>query len=284
MIVRRIMLNFAAKLKKDFIPMQENTRYLRFAWSIVVLMASLLGLQAQTSQPKCTPTATFTYTALDSEGHPEVKTEELESFSGSAPVQAQFKANPSGLDDEDGAPLYSARYEWKIYDQTSPSVVMVHRFEEDLEYTFDRSGSYVVEVTATFVHDSDTVFYPEEGEDGTRFMVTIQESVLEMPNAFSPNNDGTNDVYRAKPTHQSIVSFRATIFNRWGQRLYSWDDVNGSWDGKVHGKVVPDGVYFVNVVAKGADGHEYRIRKDVNVLTRLGQNEGESTTGTGGEE
>ena len=264
--------------------MKENTSLLRFVWTIAVMVASIWGVQAQISLPKCTPTATFTYTALDSEGNPEEKTEELESYTGSAPVVAQFKSNPSGLDDEDGAPYYSARYEWKIFDQMTPDVVMVHRFEEDLEYTFEHSGSYIVEVTATFVHDNDTVYYPEEGDDGTRFTVSISESILEMPNAFSPNNDGTNDVYRAKPTHQSIVSFRATIFNRWGQRLYSWNDVNGSWDGKVHGKVVPDGVYFVNVVAKGADGREYHIRKDVNVLTKLVQNEGESTTGSGGEE
>ena len=108
-------------------------------------------------------------------------------------------------------------------------------------------------------------------------------SKLEMPNGFSPNGDGTNDTYRAKDTHQSIVSFRATIFNRWGQKLYSWNDVNGEWDGRVNGRVVKDGVYYVNVVARGADGHEYRIRKDVNVMTRLVQDSSEGTT-TEGEE
>ena len=259
--------------------MQKNNLLLRSALLLTALTAVLFGGRAQTNFPTCAPKASFTYTEVDNEGHAEEKTEELESYTGSAPVLAQFSANPSGLDDEDGAALYLARYEWKIYDQQTPDVALVHRFEENMEYRFEHSGSYVVELKATFVHGNDTVFYPQEGESGGRFTVSISESQLQMPNAFSPNGDGWNDTYKAKSTHQSIVSFKATIFNRWGQRLYSWNDVNGEWDGKVNGKVVPDGVYFVNVVARGADGRVYHIRKDVNVMTRLVTDEGGTTGG-----
>ena len=96
--------------------------------------------------------------------------------------------------------------------------------------------------------------------------VSISESSLQMPNAFSPNGDGINDVYRAKPGYKSIVSFKAVIFNRWGQKLYEWDDPAGGWDGKYRGREVAQGTYFVNVTAKGADGREFRIRRDVNLL------------------
>ena len=117
--------------------------------------------------------------------------------------------------------------------------------------------------------------FPEEGT-AEPFVVSISESVLEMPNAFSPNGDGYNDIYKVKEGYQSIVSFKAVIFNRWGQKLYAWDTLDGGWDGKFHGKTVKDGVYFVVVNARGADGKEYKIRKDVNVLT------GYSGTGTNG--
>ena len=258
--------------------MQEKT--LRPLWArgsaLLALLLIAVGLRAQTAVPTCSPTATFTYL-----GAAEPEEEEAESYSGSAPVKALFQANPSGLEDADGVPLYSARYEWKITDQQKPGQALVHRFDQDLEYTFEHSGSFLVEVSAVFVHGTDTVFYPEEGETGTTFSVSIAESKLEMPNAFSPNGDGWNDVYRVKE-HQSIVSFRAVIFNRWGQRLYSWSDINGGWDGRVNGHVVADGVYFVNVSAKGADGRDYHIRKDVNVLTRTVE-DGSGTT-TGGEE
>ena len=101
--------------------------------------------------------------------------------------------------------------------------------------------------------------------DRTPIKVTVSESKLEMPNAFSPNGDQHNDTYKAK-SYQSLVEFHAYIFNRWGQKLYEWTDPAGEWDGTYNGKPVKDGVYFVLVKAKGADGIEYNIRRDVNLL------------------
>lgn len=219
----------------------------------------------------CVPTATFYYTVVEDDVKKEQE-EEAESYSGSAPVRGVFRANP---EDADG---YEARYEWKIYVPGQEATPIVHRFEETMEYTFMSSGTFIVELAATFVRGDDTVVYPEEGEEGTRFSVTVLESKLTMPNAFSPGNgDEMNNVYKVKE-HESIISFKATVFNRWGKKLYSWDDVDGCWDGKVGGKYVKDGVYFVNVVAKGADGHVYHIRKDINVLTgRLNEESGTTT-------
>ena len=76
---------------------------------------------------------------------------------------------------------------------------------------------------------------------------------------------------------KSIIDFHAYIFNRWGQKLYEWHDPAGYWDGTYKGKDVPDGVYFVLVNAKGADGHIYNIRKDVNLLRAV--NDGNSSSG-----
>ena len=56
------------------------------------------------------------------------------------------------------------------------------------------------------------------------------------------------------------------IFNRWGQKIYSWTNLDGGWDGRWNGHTVKDGVYFVVVSARGADGKKYNIRKDVNVI------------------
>lgn len=221
------------------------------------------SLQAQT----CSPTAYFSYTNDDGE---EILDEERDSYSGSAPVKVVFRANPQDIEG------FTARYEWMIYEQGSEEKTFIHRFDEDIEYTFTHSGSFYIELKATFTKDGDVVAYPEEGEEGRRFTVSISESHLEMPNAFSPGDeDDINRIYKVKK-HQSIVEFKATIFNRWGQKLYSWDNINGGWDGKVNGRIVKNGVYFVNVVAKGADGRVYHIRKDVNVLTRF--NEGNGTT------
>lgn len=178
----------------------------------------------------------------------------------SAPLTAYFTSNVTDLGE------YSVRYEWRIFREGEENTPMVNRFDENMEYTFTESGTFYIQFYATFVHGNDTIIYPEAGE-GEPFVVSISESVLEMPNAFSPNGDGYNDIYKVKEGYQSIISFKAVIFNRWGQKLYSWDTLDGGWDGKFHGSTVKDGVYFVVVNAKGADGKEYKIRKDVNVLT-----------------
>ena len=103
-------------------------------------------------------------------------------------------------------------------------------------------------------------------EDDEEEQVVVSESKLSFPNAFSPNGDTKNDTYKVK-TYQSIVEFHATIYNRWGQKLYEWDDPSAEgWDGKFHGSDVKQGVYFVEVRAKGADGRDYHIRRDVNLL------------------
>ena len=121
-------------------------------------------------------------------------------------------------------------------------------------------------VNAQEVADNDSV-----ASDST----VVLTSQLIMPNAFSPNHDTINDVYKVKES-QNIVEFRATIFNRWGQKLYEWTNLDGGWDGTYRGKDVKQGTYFVLVKARGADGQTYNIRKDVNLLR--GYTEGTSIT------
>lgn len=195
------------------------------------------------------------------------------SFSASAPYTIHFYANAENVAG------WRPYYEWRFYLQElsgkESDVPYLVRYEEETEYTFTKAGLHKIVCYATFTNGTDTVSYTEEfwGERG-ELTVSISESRLEMPNAFSPNDDGINDYYQAKGTQQgqgpqSIISFEGYIFNRWGQKLYSWTDCynyESGWDGTYRGKPVKQGVYFCLVKAKGADGREYNIRTDVNLL------------------
>ncbi len=119
--------------------------------------------------------------------------------------------------------------------------------------------------TATFADDDD-----DDEEEEIVDSTELQASILEMPNAFSPNDDGINEHYQPKK-YQNITEFRAMIFNRWGQCLYTWSDITGFWDGTYRGRPVKDGVYFVRVRAKGGDGKEYDIKKDVTLMRKYNQ-------------
>ena len=209
--------------------------------------------------PISRPTAEYT----DSAG--VVRTmNEGSSISEQAPLTIQFKANP------ENTAGFTMNYKWSIYlkEATEPDIV---NYEENFELTLTQANTYTVILTTTYT-DSDG---HQETKNSNSLIITIIESFLSFPNAFSPNGDGINDRFQAK-SYQSIVEFSAAIYNRWGQKLYSWTDPKDGWDGTYNGKPVKQGVYFVNVKAKGADGHEYHIRRDVNLLRGYTESSGSS--------
>jgi gliding motility-associated-like protein len=71
----------------------------------------------------------------------------------------------------------------------------------------------------------------------------ISESMFSIPNIFTPNGDGVNDLFFIKSV--SIKNITCAIYDRWGLKLAEWDGVNGFWDGKTSsGSAAPDGVYY----------------------------------------
>lgn len=234
-------------------------------FSCVATLITAINIKADTYDeiPTISPTATY----VTDEGE-----EENSNMSGNAPLVGRFQANPQNVGE------YSANYEWR-FTIDGESTPYLTRYEENTEYTFTKAGTHNIVVYVTFINGNDTIAYTQEYWDEIGPMrVTISESKLEMPNAFSPNGDGINDIYKAKDGYQSIIEFHAYIFNRWGQKLYEWDDPAGGWDGKYNGKDVKQGVYFVLVKAKGADGRTFNIRRDVNLLRGYTEESGTSTT------
>lgn len=191
------------------------------------------------------------------------------AISGNAPLIVSFYANP------ENTVGWHPYFEWRFTKEkeTEPYII---RYDEDTEVTFTKAGTTSIVCHAIFTQNNDTIAYTQEfWAERTPLSVTISESKLEMPNAFSPNGDQRNDTYCPK-TYQSLVKFKATIYNRWGQKLYEWTDPAGDgWDGTFNGKDVAQGVYFCDVTAEGSDGIKYHFRKDVNLLR--GFNEDRST-------
>lgn len=189
-----------------------------------------------------------------------------------APLTVTFSANPI---DTTG---FEIRYEWKLEQiKNGVSKLLARRNEEVTTYTFTEGGadvSYSITLAITYSLRGADNWFEVEAEPIT---FELDGSSLELYNAFSPNGDGTNDVYRVKT--RSLLSFRMKIFNRWGQEVVSGDQNTlpteyendhvyyVCWDGTYHGSRVEDGVYFILVEAEGADGIKYVRRGDINILT-----------------
>ena len=233
---------------------------------LFLLLAALfqaLSLSAQTVNPQAY------YVNSDN-----VQQETRSITDGQAPLDVTFRSNPSGMDD------YTPSYEWHFrrQRQNEPQRELFVRYEEDTQYTFTESGTYTIVQKTRLEQDGIEL-------DSVAITIVISDSRLEFPNAFSPNDDKQNDVFKAKDGkdgdtsggYKNIIEFHAYIFNRWGQKLFEWTDISEGWDGTYRGSPVKDGVYFLLCRAKGADGKEYNIRKDVNLLR--GFTEGGQTSG-----
>jgi gliding motility-associated-like protein len=64
-----------------------------------------------------------------------------------------------------------------------------------------------------------------------------------VPNAFSPNGDGKNDVLRVLPI-SVVSSVKFSIYDRWGKNVFTTNDLLQSWDGKLNGVDCELDVYF----------------------------------------
>jgi gliding motility-associated-like protein len=65
-----------------------------------------------------------------------------------------------------------------------------------------------------------------------------------VPNAFTPNMDDTNDVFKPFVPFTDIDSYKIVIYNRWGEQVFSSEDPKQAWDGKRNGKPAEKGVYI----------------------------------------
>lgn len=96
-------------------------------------------------------------------------------------------------------------------------------------------------------------------------VVNIPGMALFVPDAFSPNGDGKNDVLKLLGNSISTMNFR--VFNRWGQEVFASTDPVTGWDGRFNGKLQPDGVYIYVLKAVLINGDRYNYRGTV-VLVR----------------
>jgi len=94
----------------------------------------------------------------------------------------------------------------------------------------------------------------------------VQLFTFYIPNAFSPNDDGINDVFIPKGINIDEDRYTMQIFDRWGMKVFETSDLYEAWDGKVNGQVIDNDnmvsaifVYYVHLYEKYTDiDHEYR--------------------------
>lgn len=168
---------------------------------------------------------------------------------GQAPLEVYFHNNSTNT----GSP---GSYEWLLYkdtaDMKTPGTDLVDsllgeqiRTEFEFTYTYEHTGRYKVQMIAindqgNKCRDTTDVIY-----------VNVIESLVDVPNVFTPNGDGKNDVFMAKAL--SVENFHGVILNRWGRKVFEWSDTQTGWDGRINGKYANPGTYYYIITARGRE-------------------------------
>jgi gliding motility-associated-like protein len=86
--------------------------------------------------------------------------------------------------------------------------------------------------------------------------ITVSKSMckLEMPTAFTPNNDAINNVFRVKYP-EFIKTFKMKIFNRWGRMIFYTENPGQGWDGNYNRQPVPEGNYMWQISLTDIEGN-----------------------------
>ncbi len=126
------------------------------------------------------------------------------------------------------------------------------------EHTYADTGTYKMKLIVSNGSCKDSTY--------EIVRITLPTS-LYVPNTFSPNGDGVNDVFKAEG--DGITIFEMMIYDRWGQLVFQSTDINKGWDGKVNGgtevAAMDTYVYVINITAF-ANKHNYTYRGVVNLM------------------
>jgi len=88
---------------------------------------------------------------------------------------------------------------------------------------------------------------------------------LFIPNAFTPNGDGKNDVFHIVGITAPYSNYKMSVFNRWGQRIYYNEDITQGWDGTFNGEPQEIGTYFY-YISYSFEGSTSKLTGEVQLI------------------
>lgn len=102
----------------------------------------------------------------------------------------------------------------------------------------------------------------------TKVVDVVPEIRYFLPNAFTPNEDGLNDLFGSTGIFLGIQDFSMQIWSRWGELIFETNDPQESWNGRIHnnGRWAPDGVYVCTVQFTEPRGEPYEYKGFVTIL------------------
>lgn len=182
-------------------------------------------------------------------------------------------------------PMPEAHIKWNpTHPDVNSGMVNIYNYN-NLHVTQQQWSITDIQTLASLYPTTKNVAYPITGSDSTSLDVrlTVQTDFgcvdsayarikidlntdIYIPNTFSPNNDGTNEIFKPITFNISEKGYALMIFNRWGEQLYKTVDLESGWNGEYLGEKVPPGVYVWRITYLDHHGEAKSLMGHVNVL------------------
>lgn len=148
--------------------------------------------------------------------------------------------NNSCADDVMSYNLYFAPFE-------GDSMVLIEQFNSALDTTFTHSDRGSI-AGCYYVMAVDSAQYGNESEPSNIACIDNCQAIYELPNVFTPDGSGQNDLYHPLLPYKFISHIELKVYNRWGDKVFDTMDPAINWDGfNLNGKKCVDGTYFYSV-------------------------------------
>lgn len=134
----------------------------------------------------------------------------------------------------------------------------IYSNERNPVHVFEKKGEYQVTLTAF-----DPLGCPVTEVNAV--LVTNEEAMMVVPNAFTPNGDGLNDTFI--PKMRSINTFSLEVFNIWGEKMFITTDLESKgWDGTYQGNLALPGNYVYRIHYSDLKGEEFTLSGGVTLV------------------
>lgn len=220
-----------------------------YLWSPGNMTGSSISVSPLTS-------GTYTVIATNLSGCTSTGTGSVTVYSG--PV-AGFTTDPSDLEPGEFTVYFqntstgAVSWFWDFGDGNTSTL-------EHPQHTYQNPGTYIIWLIVTNANGcTDSI---------SRTVEVTADWSLYLPNAFTPEGNGLNDVFYA--VGENIAEFEMYIFDRWGNQIFHSLSMDHGWDGKVQGgssdKIVQEDVYVWKVRAKDVNEKEHFLVGSVTVI------------------
>ncbi len=143
------------------------------------------------------------------------------------------------------------KWDWYFTNLPKP-----HSNERNPKYIYTETGQYNAALIVTSNYGcTDTLI---------KTVIIGEDYGIFVPNAFTPNGDGSDDIFQ--PKGFGISKYEFVVFDRWGEKLFYSNDFNLGWDGTYKGKLSPMSVYVWKITLTDAQGKFHELSGHVTLI------------------